>query len=89
MIYLYHKMKGDNDMKMLTVTDMYILMQDLIAQGKGDLLVLMPNCTDEYNDGDYRSIRKIDSSDITGTCVYLCGNNAEEENKFWEEWRNT
>ena len=30
-------------MKMLTVMDMYLLMQDLIAQGKGDLLVLMPN----------------------------------------------
>ena len=62
---------------------------DLIAQGKGDLLVLMPNWTDEDNDGDYRSIRKIDSSDITDTYVYLCGNSAEEENKFWEEWRNT
>ena len=75
-------------MKMLTVMDMYVLMQDLIAQGKGDLLILMPNWTDEDNDGDYRSIRKIDSSDVTDTCVYLRGNNAEEENKFWEEWQN-
>lgn len=72
-------------MKMLTVMDMYTLMQDLIAQGKGDLLVLMPNWEDKNNDGDYRSISKIDNNDITGTCVYLYGNNAEEENKFWEE----
>ena len=72
-------------MKMLTVMDMYTLMQDLIAQGKGDLLVLMPNWEDKDNDGDYRSISKIDNNDITGTCVYLYGNNAEEENKFWEE----
>ena len=72
-------------MKMLTVMDMYTLMQDLIAQGKSDLLVLMPNWEDKDNDGDYRSISKIDSNDITGTCVYLYGNNAEEENKFWEE----
>ena len=75
-------------MKMLTVMDMYVLMQDLIARGKGDLLVLMPNWADEDNDGDYRSIRKIDSNDISDTCVYLRGNNAEEENKFWEEWQN-
>ena len=72
-------------MKMLTVMDMYTLMQDLIAQGKGDLLVLMPNWEDEDNDGDYRSISKINDNDISGTCVYLYGNNAEEENKFWEE----
>lgn len=72
-------------MKMLTVMDMYTLMQDLIVQGKGDLLVLMPNWEDKDNDGDYRSISKIDNNDITGTCVYLYGNNAEEENKFWEE----
>lgn len=76
-------------MTMLTVADMYVLMQDLIAQGKGELLVLMPNWTDEDNDGDYRSIAKVDDIDITDTCVYLRGNNAEEENKFWEEWRNT
>lgn len=74
-------------MKMLTVMDMYILMQDLIAQGKGDLLVLMPNWEDEDNDGDYRSISKINSCDATNTCVYLYGNNAEEESKFWEKWR--
>ena len=72
-------------MKMLTVMDMYTLMRDLIAQGKGDLLVLMPNWEDEDNEGDYRSISKIDDNDISGTCVYLYGNNAEEENKFWEE----
>ena len=72
-------------MKRLTVMDMYTLMQDLIAQGKGELLVLMPNWEDEDNDGDYRSIGKIDDVDTSGTCVYLCGNNAEEENKFWEE----
>lgn len=72
-------------MKMLTVMDMYTLMQDLIAQGKGDLLVLMPNWEDKDNDGDYRSISKINDNDISGTCVYLYGNNAEEENKFWEE----
>ena len=72
-------------MKMLTVMDMYTLMQDLIAQGKGDLLVLMPNWEDEDYEGDYRSISKIDDNDISGTCVYLYGNNAEEENKFWEE----
>ena len=76
-------------MTMLTVADMYVLMQDLIAQGKGELLVLMPNWTDEDNDGDYRSIAKVDDIDITDTCVYLHGNNAEEENKFWEKWRNT
>ena len=70
---------------MLTVMDMYTLMQDLIAQGKGDLLVLMPNWEDEDIDGDYRSISKINDNDISGTCVYLYGNNAEEENKFWEE----
>ena len=70
---------------MLTVMDMYTLMQDLIAQGKGDLLVLMPNWEDKDNDGDYRSISKINDNDISGTCVYLYGNNAEEENKFWEE----
>ena len=75
-------------MKMLTVMDMYTLMQDLVAQGKGELLVLMPNWEDEDNDGDYRSISKIDDVDVTNTCVYLRGNNAEEENKFWEkEWR--
>ena len=74
-------------MKMLTVMDMYILMKDLITQGKGNLLVLMPNWEDENNDGDYRSISKIEDNDITDTCVYLCGNSAEEDNKFWEEWR--
>ena len=74
-------------MKMLTVMDMYLLTQDLIAQGKGELLVLMPNWEDEDNDGDYRSISKINSCDATNTCVYLYGNNAEEEAKFWEEWR--
>ena len=72
---------------MLTVLDMYTLMQNLVAQGKGELLVLMPNWEDEDNDGDYRSIGKIDSDDISDTCVYLCGNSAEEENEFWEEWR--
>ena len=74
-------------MKMLTVKDMYVLMEGLIAQGKGNLLVLMPNWEDEDIDGDYRSIGKVDSDDITDTCVYLRGNDAEEENKFWEEWR--
>ena len=74
-------------MKTLTVMDMYILMQDLIVKGKGELLVLMPNWEDEDNGGDYRSIGKIDSCDVTDTCVYLHGNNAEEEDKFWEEWR--
>lgn len=74
---------------MLTVMDMYVLMQDLIAQGKGELLVLMPNWEDEDIDGDYRSIGKIEDIDITGTCVYLHGNNAEEENEFWKKWQNT
>ena len=73
-------------MKMLTVMDMYILMEDLIAQGKGELLVLMPNWEDENNNEDYRSIGKIVDNDAFGTCVYLYGNNAEEEDKFWEEW---
>lgn len=71
-------------MKMLTVMDMCKLMLDLVAQGKGDLLVMMPNWEDEDNDGDYRSIGSIDCNDLEGTCVYLCGNDAEEENKFWE-----
>lgn len=75
-------------MKMLTVTDMYLLMRGLIAQGKGDLLVLMPNWADEDNDGDYRSIGKISRNDISDTCVYLRGNNAEEEKKLWKEWKN-
>lgn len=74
-------------MKMLTVMDMYVSMQELVAQGKGELLVLMPNWEDEDNDGDYRSISKIENIDISDTCVYLRGNNAEEENKLWEEWR--
>lgn len=75
-------------MKMLTVMDMYVLMQDLVAQGKGEMLVLMPNWVDEDIDGDYRSIGKIEGDDYSNTCVYLCGNNAEEENEFWEEeWR--
>lgn len=73
-------------MKMLTVMDMYILMQDLITQGKGELLVLMPNWEDEDNDGEYLSISKIDTNDIFNSCVYLCGNSAEEENRFWEKW---
>lgn len=72
-------------MKMLTVMDMYVLMQDLVAQGKGELLVLMPNWQDEDNEGDFRSIGKIEDDDLDGNCVYLRGNNAEEENKFWEE----
>lgn len=74
-------------MKMLTVMDMYKLMQELIEQGKGDLLILMPNWEDEDNDGDYRSIRSVECNDSYETCVYLYGNNAEEENEFWEEWR--
>ena len=72
-------------MKMLTVMDMCKLMLDLIAQGKGDLLVMMPNWEDEDNDGDYRSIGSIDTYDMIDSCVYLCGNDAEEENKWWEE----
>jgi hypothetical protein len=74
-------------MKVLTVMDMYTRMGDLIAQGKGSLLVLIPNWEDEDNDGDYRCIGEVEDVDVTGTCVYLCGVNAEEENKFWEEWK--
>lgn len=73
-------------MKMLTVKDMHALMEDLILQGKGELLVLMPNWEDEYDDGDYRSISRIVDDDVTNTCVYLYGNNTEEEAKFWKEW---
>lgn len=74
-------------MKMLTVMDMYTLMGELIAQGKEDLLVLIPNWEDKDNYGDYRCIGDVRDVDVTNTCVYLCGVNAEEENRFWEEWQ--
>lgn len=70
-------------MKMLTVMDMYEMMQGLIAQGKGDLLVMMPNWAEEDFDGDFRSISGIEDDDISNSCVYLCGNDAEEENEWW------
>lgn len=73
-------------MEALTVMQLYNILADLIAIGKGNRVVLVPNQFDEDIDADYRTIGQVDSeNDIQQKYIYLETNSSEFENEYFAE----
>ena len=72
-------------MKVWTVKELYEKLGEFIEEGKGERRVLIQN-DDSDIDGAYRTIGAVEGSiDVSETCVYLLGNDVEEENEYWEK----
>ena len=70
-------------MKTYTVKELYEILGNAIDNGKGDLLVLVPN-SDEDIDADYATIGTIEfENDISGVYAYLDQKYGEEEEEYW------
>lgn len=71
-------------MNPLTVKQLHKTLEDLIKQGKGDRLVLIPDYDIEFP-FDYRTIDLVDADDMTETCIYLEIANDDDEIAFWKD----
>ena len=72
--------------EVLTVAKLHEILSNLIAIGKGDRVVLVPNAYDKELNADYRTIGWVDSeNDILQKYIYLETNNVEFENEYFTE----
>lgn len=72
-------------MKTYTVKELHAILGKAIEDGKGDLILLVPN-NDEDIDVEYATLGHVEfETDIQGEYAYFDGNWGEEEEEFWAE----
>lgn len=72
-------------MKTYTVKELHEILSKAIEEGKGDLVLLVPN-NDEDIDAEYVTLGHIEfDTDIYAEYAYLDGNCGEEEEEYWAE----
>jgi hypothetical protein len=71
-------------MKTYTVKELHDVLEKAIENGKGDLILLVPN-DDEDIDAEYATLGKISFDDEFAEYAYFDGNCGEEEEKFWRD----
>lgn len=72
-------------MKTYTVKELYNILGAAIQQGKGDLIVLVPN-NDEDIDASYATLGRVEfDTDIYSEYAYFDGNCGKEEEEYWKE----
>ena len=72
-------------MKTYTVKELHKILGKAVEEGKGDLVLLVPN-NDEDIDAAYATLGRIEfDTDAYAEYAYLDGNCGEEEEKYWEE----
>lgn len=70
-------------MKTYTVKELHEILGKAINDGKGDLVVLVPN-NDEDIDAEYATLGQIDfDTDIYAEYAYFDQNCGEEEEEYW------
>lgn len=69
-------------MKTYTVKELHEILSNAIDNGKGDLVILVPN-SDEDLSADYATLGKINFDDAYAECVYFDQNCGEEEDDYW------
>lgn len=72
-------------MKTYTVKELYDVLGKAIENGKGNLILLVPN-NDEDIDAEYATLREMSfDDDKFAEYAYLDGNCGEEEEEFWRD----
>ena len=72
-------------MKTYTVKEFYDVLAKAIEEGKGDLILLVPN-NDENIDAYYATLHGISfDNDQFAEYAYIDGNSGEEEEDFWRD----
>lgn len=72
-------------MKTYTVKELYDVLGKAIENGKGNLILLVPN-NDEDIDAEYATLREISFDDgMYEEYAYIDGNTGEEEENFWRD----
>jgi hypothetical protein len=72
-------------MKTYTVKELYETLGKAINEGKGDLIILVPN-NDEDIDAEYATLGIIEfDTDIFSEFAYFEQNIGAEEEEFWEK----
>ncbi len=70
-------------MKTYTVKELYDVLEKAIENGKGDLIILVPN-NDEDIDAEYATLGDFSfDDDKFAEYAYIDGNHGEEEEDFW------
>lgn len=70
-------------MKTYTVKELHEILGKAIDNGKGDLVVLVPN-NDEDIDGEYATLGKVSfDEDVYREYAYFDQNFGEEEEEYW------
>lgn len=72
-------------MKTYTVKELHEILGKAIEEGKGDLVLLVPN-NDEDIDAEYATLGNVSFDEgVYAEYVYLDGNCGEEEEEYWAE----
>jgi hypothetical protein len=71
-------------MKTYTVKELHDVLEKAIENGKGDLILLVPN-DDEDIDAEYATLGKISFDDELAEYAYFDSNCGEEEEEFWRD----
>lgn len=72
-------------MKTYTVAELCKVLNKAVEDGKGDLIILVPN-NDEDIDAAYATLGSVEfDTDMHAEYVYFDGNGGEEEEEFWKE----
>ena len=72
-------------MKTYTVKELYEILGKAIDNGKGNLVVLIPNNDDDI-DAAYATLGHIEfDTDVYAECAYFDQNYGKEEQEYWAE----
>ena len=72
-------------MKTYTVKELHETLGKAIEEGKGDLIILVPNNDEDIN-AEYATLGIIEfDTDISAEFAYFEQNDGWEEDKFWEK----
>ena len=72
-------------MKTYTVKELHEILGKAIEEGKGNLILLVPN-NDEDIDAEYATLGNVSfDEDVYAEYVYFDQNCGEEEEKYWAE----
>ena len=70
-------------MKTYTVKELHELLGKAIEEGKGDLVLLVPNYDNDI-EGEYATLGKVSfDEDALSKYAYLDQNTGEEEEEYW------
>lgn len=69
-------------MRTYTIKELYETLGNAIDNGKGDLIVLVPN-NDESIEAEYATLGAIGFDDAYAECAYFDQNCGEEEEAYW------